>query len=321
MAITLNANLYLGTLSNLIAYTQINYVAEKGEMSRLVASCQDINVDNGDGKVVRSADLPSVGNLSGVSSLLTPAPPTVDEQYVDVQNYKVIQMTVNRYLMRGAFVEESAMANFIAYLLQIMRTAKEAYIYGALVGLIENYAPTLATQVVTVPMFDTTGLLDPAQLERANTYNAKALQKALIKTLQAMGAPSAKFNDKAYTEVIDFSSLKLIVKSTPDTDLLVDSLATLLNSGKITEAQKWSETIVIPDDQFSVSADPTHLCWLCHNKKFQFGYFYEVATSFFDASTLNQSDWLHFAYYLASIDALPCVRFEADYSLTPTALQ
>lgn len=319
MAITLNVNRFLGTLTNLIAYSQVADTAERGNMSKLVDSCRDINVDNGDGKVILSANLPAVSDLSGQSSLLTSKPPEVDEQYVSVTNFKVIQMTINRYLVRGAFVDETQMATFVAYLLSIMRTAKEAFIYKQLVNLIASYVPTQSSQTVTIDIIDTSTLADPAQLNQANIYNANKIQKEFIRILNEMGAPTDKFNDNQFTEVIDLKSLNLFVKGNTNNDIIVDSLAFLLNSNKITEEQKWNDTIVIPNGQFEED-EPNTIAWLAHKKKFQHGSFYEVATSFFDASTLNQSDWLHFAYYLGIIDAYPAVKFVINKSIQPSAL-
>lgn len=317
--ITLAANKFLGALTNLIAYSQVANTTERGRVGDFVNSFQDINVENGDGKVVLSADLLDVEDLSGTSTLLDSNPPTVDEQYVSVENYKVIPMTINKYLMRNAFVAEDQLANFIGYLMSIMQTTKIVYLSKEIIKELEAYTPTQATQTVTVQTIDTTGLKDPAQLRAANTYNANAFQKAVINVLNEMGFATKDYNDLEFEEVIDFSSLKFIVKSSQNSDLIVDSLATLLNSDKITEAQRWRETYVVPDKQFT-DEENNNVAWLMHDKKIQYGYFYEVATEFFDASTLNQNNWLHFAYYLDTIKAYPAVCFEIEASITPEAL-
>ena len=319
--ITLNSNAFLGAITNLISYSTYANTTEAGRVGDFVNSFQDINVENGDGKVVLASDLLTVGNLSGTSSLLTSTPPTVSEQYIPVTNYKVIPMTINRYLMRNAFVEETQLANFVGYLMSVMRTTKTAYLSDEIITELEAYTPTQATQTVTVHVFDTSSLLDPAQLQQANTYNANAINKAFINVLNGMAFPTDEYNDLAYKEIIDYNSLKLIVRGSVDNDIIVDSLATLLNSDKITEAQRWSETYVVPDGQFSSTFQSGNvIAWLMHNKKIQFGYFYEVATEFFDASTLNQNDWLHFAYYLDTVDAYPAVVFEISADMTPAAL-
>lgn len=316
--ITLPVNKFLGALTNLIAYTQVAYTADEGEVGRFVASCQDINIDNGAGKVVRSSDLYEVEDLPTTSTILTAVKPTVQEQALFVENYKMIQLTTNRYLLRGAFVEETAMADFVAYLLSIMRSTKTKYMSDQLLAKLSAYEPAQATQKVEIHIFNTSTLTDPMQLEYAERYNAKIVQKVFINTLRQLGFPTNKYNDLELTEIIDFSKLKLLILSNEDTDLIVDSLAYLLHSDKITDAQKWGETYVIPNEQFTEA--PTYTAWLMHDKKLNFGYFYEVATSFFDASTLNQQDFLHFSYYMDLIDAYPCVAFKITADKKPTAL-
>lgn len=317
--ITLQANRFLGPLTNLIAYSQVANTTERGRVGDFVNSFQDINVENGDGKVVLSADLLDVNDLSGTSSLLETNEPTVNEQYVSVQNYKVIPMTINKYLMRGAFVAEDQLANFIGYLLSIMQTTKTVYLSKEIIKELEAYTPTQETQTVEIQTINTTGLTDPMQLQAAKTFNANAVQEAVINVLNELSFATKDYNDLGYEEVIDYSSMKFIIKSSENSKVLINSLATLLNSPKITESQKWRETYVVPDKQFT-DAENENVAWLMHDKKIQYGYFYEVATEFFDASTLNQNNWLHFAYYLDTIDAYPAVCFKITPSLTPAAL-
>lgn len=313
--ITLAVNKFLGALTNLIAYSQTLDTLEDGELNRLVASCQDINVDNGDGKVVLAADVLQVTDLPTNSTLLSTAKPTVKEQYIPVTDYKVVQMTINRYLMRGAFIEEAAMGSFIAYLMSVMRQTKNIYLYNELVKMYKNYTPTQNTQTVTVPLYALADS-DTADLRQAKLeYNSNAMYNALIMILTEMGADTTAYNDLGLTEVIDYKSLKFVGNSYFNTQMLINTLATLLNSDKITDAQKWSETIVIPQGKLN---DTTTIGWLGHKKKIQFGYFYNVATSFFDGSTLNQNNWLHFSYYMDEVDALPMVKFVAAYSEKPT---
>lgn len=313
--ITLSVNKFLGTLTNLIAYSQTLDTLEDGELNRLVASCQDINVDNGNGKVVLAADVLTVTDLPEASTLLSVSKPTVSEQYVPVTDYKVVQMTINKYLMRGAFVEEGAMSGFIAYLMSVMKQTKQIYLYNEIVKKYKNYTPTQATQTVSVPLYALADADTVAIREQKLTYNSNAMYNALIMVLTEMGADTTAYNDAGFTEVIDYKSLKFVGNSYFNTQMLINTLATLLNSDKITEAQKWSETIIIPQGKLN---DTATIGWLGHKKKIQFGYFYNVATSFFDASTLNQNNWLHFSYYMDEIDALPMVKFVAAYSDKPT---
>lgn len=321
--ITLSVNKFLATLTNLIAYAQVAFTHERGRVGDFVSSFQDINVDNGDGKVILAADLLEVDDLADTSDLLeVKKPEKTDEQYISVTNYKRVKMSINRYLMRGAFVNEEQLADFLGYLMSIMEATKTAYLSDELIKKLCEYEPAQETQKKTIELINTTGLNDPMQLEAANRYNANKIQKEFIKILNGMSFPTDKYNDLKYRDTLDFESLKLIIREAQNAGILVDSLAFLLNSDKITEAQRWDETFAIPDEQFDGKGydDKNYIAWLMHKKKLQFGYFYNVATSFFDASTLNEQDFLHFSYYLDIVKAYPAVCFKISATLTPKAL-
>lgn len=317
--ITLNANKFLGALTNLIAYVEVADVL-KLDTLKLNKMCKKSDIRYGDQKVIRSADIPSVTNMPTTSTLLSVVSPTVNEQALALSGFKTVQLTVNEYLLRGAYLNEYEMSDFISYLLKTMRAAKQKHIFDQLVYLIDNYTPTNAEQTITINMFDTTGLLDPAQLQMAQTYNTNAFLKALLKVQTKLNTPYNKFNDNTQTEIIANEDMNLIATDDLANNLLVDTFARLFNSGKITEKFQYGDSVVIPSDLLT-TLGATFLCYLAHKDKFQYGYAFEVATSFFDSSTLNTNNWLHFAYYIDSVDAYPCIKFVADYTMTPTALQ
>ena len=317
--ITLQANAFLGALTNLIAYVETLdlFELDKLELNKV---CKKNDVRFGSGKVIRSADIPTVTNMPTVSTLLTVVSPTVDEQYLPVTKMKTVQLTINEYLMRGAFLNEYELNDFVAELRKMMRASKEAYIYNELVALVDGYTPTNSEQTVTVTMFDTTGLLDPAQLQMAQTFNTNALIKAMNKVRIKMQTPYDKFNDKSFTELVSPSEMNMIITDETYGDVLVDTFAKLFNSDKLTDVTKFGKVVEIPSDLLTTLGS-TFIGYLAHKDKFQYGYVFEVATSFFDGSTLNINNWLHFAYYIDIVNACPCVKFVKDASLTPTALQ
>ena len=96
--ITLQANAFLGALTNLIAYVETLdlFELDKLELNKI---CKKNDVRYGSGKVIRSADIPSVTNMPTSSTLLTVVSPTVDEQYLPVTKMKTVQLTINEYLM------------------------------------------------------------------------------------------------------------------------------------------------------------------------------------------------------------------------------
>jgi hypothetical protein len=318
MAITLNANLFLGALSNLICYLDVADVLKLDSL-KLNKVCKKRDVKYGDSILFRSADIPSVTNMPTTSTLLTAVLPTTKEQVLSVSKYKTVQLTINEWLMRGAFDGEYAMSDYVAYLMKTMRASKEKYIFDELVGLLDGYTPTNAEQTITINMFDITSLLDPAQLQMAETYNTNTFIKALIKAQIKLETPYNKFNDDTFTEIVSNEDMVLFSTDNLEANILVDTFAKLFNSDKISKEFKYGDSVTIPQDLFTTLTN-TFLCYLAHREKFQYGYAFSVATSFFDASTLNTNNWLHFAYYIGSVNAYPCIKFIAAYTLTPTAL-
>lgn len=316
--ITLQANKWLGVLTNLIGFAQMLDTIQTGSVSRLIRSAEDIPTPYGDGKVVYSANIPAVKDLDAENStLLKATKPDVREQYLPVTDYKVVPLSINRYLVANVFCNETIMADFAAYVLVTMEKSRDVYLYQAILEQYVDYVPTQATQTLTVNLINTAVITTgAADVQAAKISNANTIVSALIKLLRSMEAPSNAYNDEKLTEIIDGSSLKLIINNDFDVDLIVNTFATLFGAGKITEEERWSETIGIPSEQLvnAGQSDTSKLIgWFGDRKKVQFGYFYEVATSFFDGSTLNENHFLHFSIYIGTVKSLPCVKILANF--------
>lgn len=310
MPITLNANKFIGTLSNLICYTfyKDNYYLGDNIDALLEAFRSDDAV-NGDGKLVLTSDLPVVKDLVvNTSTLLTSVPPVIQEQYIPVTKFKYIQLTVNRYLMRGGFEDEYAMATLISYLLNNMRVAKRLQLKSD----IENVITKILTNNPTAQTV--TGLAKPTtsptavELNAVRTYNTNLIYRTLLTVIQKLGlgyelniTDKTTANDtfEAYERP---NNIVCLISPSTMASMDVDTLATLLNSNKITQKinVNFIENDTITDGKILIVS----------KDKIQYGYFYQVATSFFDASNLNQQDFLHFSYYCDQIERAPAVLIE-----------
>lgn len=310
MPITLNANKFIGTLSNLICYTFYKDNYHLGDnIDALLEAFRSDDTINGDGKLVLTSDLPVVKDLVvNTSTLLTSVPPEIQEQYIPVTKFKYIQLTVNRYLMRGGFEDEYAMANLISYLLNNMRIAKRLQLKSDIEAVItEILANNPTTQTVT-------GLAKPTtsptavELNAVRTYNTNLIYRTLLTVIQKLGlgyelniTDKTSGNDtfKAYERP---NNIVCLISPSTMASMDVDTLATLLNSNKITQKinVNFIENDTITDGEILIVS----------KDKIQYGYFYQVSTSFFDASNLNQQDFLHFSYYCDQIERAPAVLIE-----------
>lgn len=310
MAITLNANKFVGTLSNLICYTFYKDNYHLGDnIDALLNAFRSDDTINGDGKLVLTSDLPVVKDLVvNTSTLLTSVPPVIQEQYIPVTKFKYIQLTVNRYLTRGGFEDEYAMATLISYLLNNMRVAKRLQLKSDIENVIAKIlANNPTTQTVT-------GLAKPTtnptavELNAVRTYNTNLIYRTILTVIQMLGL-GYKLNVTDVTTDNDIfeayerpDNIVCLVEPSTMASMDVDTLATLLNSNKITQKinVNFIENEAIGDGKVLVLS----------KDKIQYGYFYQVATSFFDASNLNQQDFLHFSYYCDQIERAPAVLIE-----------
>lgn len=310
MAITLNANKFVGTLSNLICYTFYKDNYHLGDnIDALLEAFRSDDTINGDGKLVLTSDLPVVKDLVvNTSTLLTSVPPAIQEQYIPVTKFKYIQLTVNRYLMRGGFEDEYAMANLISYLLNNMRIAKRLQLKSDIETVITEILTNNPTTQTIAGLTKSTTNPTAVELNAVRTYNTNLIYRTLLSVIQKLGLGyklnvTDKTSDNDTFEAYETpDNIVCLISPSTMASMDVDTLATLLNSNKITQKinVNFIENETISDGKVL----------LLSKDKIQYGYFYQVATSFFDASNLNQQDFLHFSYYCDQIERAPAVLIE-----------
>lgn len=264
---------------------------------------------NGDGKLVLTSDLPVVKDLVvNTSTLLTSVPPVIQEQYIPVTKFKYIQLTVNRYLMRGGFEDEYAMANLISYLLNNMRIAKRLQLKTDIETVIAKILTNNPTTQTVTGLAKPTGNPTAVELNAVRTYNTNLIYRTLLTVIQQLGlgyelnVTDVTTGNDTFEAYERPDNIVCLVEPSTMASMDVDTLATLLNSNKISQKinVNFIENEAIPDGEVL----------LLSKDKIQYGYFYQVATSFFDASNLNQQDFLHFSYYCDQIERAPAVLIE-----------
>lgn len=310
MAITLNANKFVGTLSNLICYTFYKDNYHLGDnIDALLNAFRSDDTINGDGKLVLTSDLPIVKNLAvNTSTLLTSVPPVIQEQYIPVTKFKYIQLTVNRYLMRGGFEDEYAMANLISYLLNNMRVAKRLQLKSDIEAVITEILTNNPTTQTVTGLAKPTGNPSAVELNAVRTYNTNLIYRTILTVIQNLGLgyilniTNKTTGNDTFVAYERPENIVCLVEPLTMASMDVDTLATLLNSNKITQKinVNFIENDAIGEGRVLVLS----------KDKIQYGYFYQVATSFFDASNLNQQDFLHFSYYCDQIERAPAVLIE-----------
>lgn len=304
MAITLNANKFLATLTNLIAYVATNDTLSGRGVLPLIEWAKSVNIDYGDSILLRSVDLPEVEDYDEAMSLTEVKKPTVDEQVISIKDYKVIRLSINRWFLPMAFLSSYALNDFASYVLSTMRASRDKFIYEEIISCIEGWTPVQSGQTLEIELTDTASLTGE-DLYTAEKANARKIAKALKNTIDQFNAFTSDYNDLGYTEQIAPGDMDLIINNTYNTDLIVDAYAVLFNSNLITDSYKWGKTIVIPSKQLS---DENTIGYFMHRGKVRYGYGYEVQTNFFNPANLIDTSYLHFNYYIDSVKALPGIK-------------
>ena len=322
MPLTLSANAFLSSLTNLIAYTFVVPTFKDGDMGEILARCKYDDATTGDGVVFRTAGVGAAGNLNiAASSLLSVNTPSgATEQYLPINNKRVIPLTINKKTLTQAFVNETGLSDYINETLRGMEIVKKFDIFSTLVGSIDGYTPTAVNGTETVHVFDTSALTDPNQLRSALDHNAKTLLKAIANVSKNMRYLGTTYNDAGAYTVADKDDLYLI--TTEDTRLGIDfdTLASMYNDKYATSNNGWSDIVSLPDSKLPTWVSGDVACMLVHRNKFVYGFLYQFAGMFFDLSNLNEQHFVHYAYYNGIVNAAPAVQFVISADITPAAL-
>lgn len=322
--ITLSANKFIGTITNLIAYTRALDTQDTRGLDRLLNRFRGPNLPTGDGYVIRSTGIPEVTDLNTASSsILTVVKPLIKEQYIPIQEYKKVQITINNYLMRGAFTREEAMGELIGLILKSMQTAEKLYLYDRVLGIessgdslnglssiVENElgqgnADTMSTDLTLSFEIEVTGedisqATTPSEKLAVRTYNTKAFVRKLIATVKQI--ERGYYNSlNGVKSLVARENLVVIMTDEMLASLDVDLMATLLNSEYLNDKIAIDIITIGEWNENMTKGDNTVL--IMQNNGYQYGFFYEVATSFFDPSNLNTNNWLHFAYYSGIVES------------------
>lgn len=328
--ITLSANKFIGTLTNLIAYTRALDTQDTRGLDRLLNQFRGPNLPTGDGYVVRSTGIPEVEDLDTAnSSILTVKKPVIKEQYIPIKEYKKVQITVNQYLMRGAFVRTDAMAELIGLILKSMQTAEKLYLYNRVLGIANrddenSYGLTaLADNIFGVGgetknsdisnsdlsksfEIEITGesigsATTPSEKLYSRTYNTKAFVRKLITTVKQI--ERGYYNSlNGVKSLVGRDNLVVVMTDEMLASLDVDLMATLLNSEYLNDKIA-IDIITIPSWRGDTNYADDATVLILQKNGYQYGFFYEVTTSFFDPSNLNTNNFLHFAYYSGIVES------------------
>ena len=294
-ALTLNVNQFLGSITNLIVSTRVLHTLSDN-VRPIVQSFLKEASPFGDQDRFLSADILEDGDYALASTLLTVKKPTTSEETISLTDQKKWKVSLTRYLLQGAFVDEFALSSFYNLLVSMLTKTKNVFLYTKAIAALMDWIPTVATQTITVNVAN--GATDEAK--------AKAIYMALKDVYLNMQAPNNLYNDIEFTEDCTMEDLNFYVNASFENLLEVATNAFAYNLG---ELKKWigERKFLVPSRQIDED-NVTTVGWIWHVDKYQIRPFFDVATSFFDADNLVQHQYIHSWFKSGYVKALSGVK-------------
>lgn len=295
---TLPASQFLASITTFVNQLRFKDTLKATNMVRdFVENCKVGKVDSGKGIVFTfKKSLQPVNNLSTTSSVLTITPPQVAQEIIEIDNYKVIPLSVSRQLMYDAVPEGALVDTFLNYLYSLMDDTQKFYEFDQLVTELFAWTPTQATQLINIDQLDLTGL-SGADLQGAVQWNASEIARVVRKTINNLAYKSTAYTDVATTlTAVDKSQLRLIMNDTYETEFLANAMASLYHSDKVGEMLGGIQKDVLNEAIFKANSQGTTIGFLMDKEKLAMADYYKLQMSFTDASTLFTNSFLHFAY-------------------------
>lgn len=313
----LNQNEFIASVVNLLVKTKVNKTTNGKRINELIDSSLVDAVKAGDSYALRTIDTLKVKEYSDTSSILSVEKPDVDEQILSTTDKKYIQLTLNRYIMQGAFADEYSLAECLAEMESMLEKTKSIYMYKKIVKAYEDWTPAQQSQTITIDLIDTTGMTG-ITLTESNKANALKLFQTIRKYAINVQAPSRKYNDIEFEEMYNADELMFVENEKFESLVNAYSFASLAQSEKLENVQLYKKSILIPQEQFNeTSTQENVIGWLVSEYKYQIAPRIDVATSFEDASTLNLNEFLHFWLISGMAQGLAGIKFVANY-VAPT---
>ena len=207
---TLNANLVFASIYNMIISQQV-FADDIDKNQTLVDKARVDGGLYGDTKLFYSTDVlktrPWQGDQEAANLLNVNRPKDPEVQEISLSVFRQIDITVDNYLTKQAWMDEGAFSSFNGVILSWLQKTRRVYdgtLYNAYIG---TTTTSVGKQYRTV---DVTTAVGSATGEEANRLEASAIAEDLANLIVEMGDYSRDFNDYAQMRSYDEGKIMII---------------------------------------------------------------------------------------------------------------
>ena len=328
-SIVLTPNEYYTGLVNFILFMRLYATNTSNRQKNIVDVFASETLEFGDQKVFPFAEIPKVEDYSLTSSLLTDKPIKYAEEFIGDPIRKKISLSRIEPFLKMGMMGASGLQTFSGYILGLMESAKEDYLYGEIMSDLINWTPTISTNkemAKKVDLLPTEGVTDAEKLNAIELQNQKRIEKAWQKTFDDFSIYSDVFLDvdnaitgkeTNFKSAVNLEDLIFIGNAEYLNDRVVNLMATLLKSDVIDSAFKRPVCLKVPQRTFDDLNASSTIGFVAHKYWYQWFYHFVFMGSFFDIDTVRIKNVLHFWYSKGKLKNLPASKLTANYITLP----
>lgn len=320
--VVLTENEFMTNLCNFILFMKLYATNNNRRERTIVDSFATETITYGDSKYFPFSELPTVSNYSQTSSLLGNYKTAQNKEILSISEKKLVRLTYVQQFVEMAFMNSTGTANFIAYMLGQMESAKENYMYKVIISDLFGWTPSVTakagTMVKTVPtlVIPTSGVAD---INATETYNQKKIELAMQNTIDSMSVFTDIFIDidngtgddaTNFQTAFELDDLVFIGNAKYLNERVTNLMATLLKSSEIDSNFRMPKTLKIPEISIP-AAQNKFIGFIAHKNWYQWFYKFTFMGTFFDASNLFNNNFLHFWYGKGFLKNLPVCKLVA----------
>ena len=328
MDIILNENEFYTGLVNFILFMRLYATnTSKRQKSIIDVFCTE-TLEYGDRKAYPFAELPSVTDYSTTSSLLSNSPIHYSEEFIGDPIKKKIPLSRSEPFAKLAMMSSSGMSAFISYILGLMESAKEDYLYNEIMQDLISWTPTNSTGKKMVQTLNLRGIkagTAASEEQAAYSLNQRDIQLAWQRLYDDFSLYTDLFIDidnngstkTNFKTAMNKDDLIFIGNAKYLNEQIIDQLVVFLKSNLIDEKFTHPHILKVPEKTFEDNEADNIIGFVAHKHWYQWFYHFNFMGSFFDPDTLRIKNVLHFWYSKGRLKNLPASKLVANV-VTPT---
>lgn len=320
--ITLNKNTYFSGLVNFILFVRLYATNTSKKQASIVNVFASETLEYGDRKAYPFAEMPKVEDFSLTSSLLTNKPIKYSEEFIGNPIKKKISLSRCEPFLKMACINSSGMSTFVAYILGLMESAKEDYLYDEILKDLLNWTPTVSAagkkMKQEVELLDVSSLSNPSEIISAEEINQKRIELLWQKTLDEFSIFTDVFIDvdnsadgTNFKTAVNKEDLVFIGNAKYLNERVVNLMATMLKSDVIDKNFQMPVCVKIPEVTMDKYEQSKCIGFIVHKHWYQWFYHFNFMGSFFDPDTMLIKNVLHFWYSKGRLKGLPAMKLDA----------